>query len=53
MVASREGTGMLSDAEQRRLTEIERRLRSEDPEFVERFGHAMQRGPQKWRSMTA
>ena len=52
-VASREGTVMLSDAEQRRLTEIERRLRSEDPEFVERFGHVMQRGRQKWRSMTA
>jgi hypothetical protein len=52
-VASREGTGMLSDAEQRRLTEIERRLRSEDPEFVERFGHGMQGTPQKWRSMTA
>jgi hypothetical protein len=44
---------MLSDAEQRRLTEIERRLRSEDPEFAERFGHVLQRGPRKWCSMTA
>ena len=44
---------MLSDAEQRRLTEIERGLRSEDPEFADRFGHVMQRRPQKWRSMTA
>jgi hypothetical protein len=52
-VASREGVGMLSDAEQRRLTEIERGLRSADPEFIERFGHGIQRGPQKWRGMTA
>jgi hypothetical protein len=28
---------MLSDAERRRLTEIERTLRSADPEFVQRF----------------
>jgi hypothetical protein len=44
---------MLSDAEQRRLTEIELGLRSADPEFAERFGHVMQRGPRKWPSMTA
>jgi len=44
---------MLSDAEQRRLTEIERGLRSEDPEFADRFGHVMQRGPQKWRGLSA
>jgi hypothetical protein len=44
---------MLSDAEQRRLTEIERGLRSEDPEFTERFGHVMQRGPRRRRSMSA
>ena len=44
---------MLSDAERRRLTEIERALRSEDPEFAERLGRDMQRGPQRWRSMTA
>jgi hypothetical protein len=44
---------MLSDAEQRRLTEIERRLRSEDPEFTDRFGHVMQSRPHKWRGMTA
>jgi hypothetical protein len=43
---------MLSDAEQRRLTEIERGLQSEDPEFAERFGHVMRRGPQKWNGMT-
>jgi len=44
---------MLSDAEQRRLTEIERGLRSEDPEFADRFGHVMPRGPHKWRGMSA
>jgi hypothetical protein len=43
---------MLSGAEHRRLTEIERGLRSEDPEFAGRFGHGMQRGSQKWRGMT-
>jgi Protein of unknown function (DUF3040) len=48
-----EGVGMLSDAEQRRLTEIERGLRSADPEFAERFGHVMRRTPRRWRSMTA
>jgi hypothetical protein len=32
--------------------EIERRLRSEDPEFAERFGHVLRRGPRKWRIMT-
>jgi len=44
---------MLSDAEQRRLTEIERGLRSEDPEFADRFGHVMQSRPHKWRGMSA
>jgi hypothetical protein len=44
---------MLSDAERRRLTEIERGLRSEDPEFAERFGHVGPRGPHKWPGMTA
>ena len=44
---------MLSDAEQRRLTEIERGLRSEDPEFADRFGHVMQSRPHKWGRMTA
>jgi hypothetical protein len=38
---------MLSDAEQRRLTEI-----SEDPEFAQLFGHVMRRRPQRSR-MTA
>jgi len=44
---------MLSEPEQRRLTEIERGLRSEDPEFADRFGHVMQSRPHKWRGMTA
>lgn len=44
---------MLSDAEQRRLTEIERGLRSEDPEFADRFGHVMQSRRHEWRGMTA
>jgi hypothetical protein len=44
---------MLSDAEQRRLIQIERRLQSEDPEFAERFGHLLRRGPRKWRIMTS
>lgn len=34
---------MLSDAEQRRLTEIERGLQSDDPGFADRLGHRMQR----------
>ena len=44
---------MLSDAERRRLTEIERGLRSADPEFVERFSHRVQRDAQEGRNMTA
>ena len=44
---------MLSDAERRRLTEIELGLRLEDPHFVKRFGHRGQRGPQTWCGMTA
>ena len=44
---------MLSDAEQRRLARIEDELRSDDPEFAERFGHVMLRWPQEWRGMTA
>ena len=44
---------MLSDAEQRRLTEIERGLQSDDPQFAERLGHVKQRGPYKWPGMTA
>jgi hypothetical protein len=43
---------VLSDSEQRRLAEIELGLQSEDPEFTERFGHALQRGAPRWR-MTA
>jgi hypothetical protein len=44
---------MLSDAEQRRLTEIERGLRSEDPEFADRLGRVVRRHPPRWRGMTA
>jgi hypothetical protein len=44
---------MLSDSEQRRLTEIERGLRSEDPQFVARFGHGMLPGSRSWHGMTA
>jgi hypothetical protein len=44
---------MLSDAERRRLTEIELGLRLEDPHFVERFGREGQRGPDTWCGMTA
>ncbi|MFJ5599951.1 DUF3040 domain-containing protein [Micromonospora parva] len=44
---------MLSDAEQHRLTEIERGLRLEDPEFADRFGQVMQSRPHKWRGMSA
>jgi len=52
-VASRKGAGMLSDAEQHRLAEIELGLRSEDPQFANRFGHVMPSRPHKWRGMTA
>lgn len=44
---------MLSDAEQRRLTEIERALRSEDPHFVQRFRSDGRYGPHTWCGMTA
>ena len=44
---------MLSDAEQRRLTEMERALRSEDPHFVRRFRSDGRRGPHTWCGMTA
>jgi hypothetical protein len=44
---------MLNDAEQRRLTQIEQELRSDDPEFTQRFGRVPLRSPQEWRGMTA
>lgn len=44
---------MLSDAEQRRLTQIELELRADDPRFVARFHHRGQRRPNKWCGMTA
>jgi hypothetical protein len=43
---------MLSDAERRRLMEIEGRMRSDDPEFADRFSHVLRRGPRTWRIMT-
>ena len=39
---------MLSDAEQRRLTEIEAQLRADDPAFVQRFDDEEQRQPSHW-----
>jgi Protein of unknown function (DUF3040) len=50
---SRERSSVLSDAERRRLTEIERGLRSEDPEFADRFGHVTQSRTHRWRGMSA
>jgi hypothetical protein len=44
---------MLSDAEQRRLKEIERGLQSDDPGFADRLDHGMQRNPRNWPRMTA
>lgn len=45
-------TGMLSDSERRRLTEIERGLRSEDPQFVARFGQGMLPDSRRWHGMS-
>jgi hypothetical protein len=45
---------MLSDAEQRRLTEIEFQLRTDDPAFVQRFDDERQRRPgHSWRGVAA
>ncbi|MEU8611551.1 DUF3040 domain-containing protein [Actinoplanes sp. NPDC048791] len=44
---------MLNDAEQRRLTQIEQELRSDDPAFTQPFGRLPLRSPQEWRGMTA
>jgi hypothetical protein len=44
---------MLTGPEQRRLTEIERGLQAEDPEFVERFGQVPRSSPWRWRGLTA
>ncbi|MCU7731189.1 DUF3040 domain-containing protein [Actinoplanes sp. KI2] len=41
---------MLSDAEQRRLTEIERGLRSADPAFADRLTDVTQSRPRKSRT---
>jgi Protein of unknown function (DUF3040) len=44
---------VLSDSEQRRLTEIEHGLRSDDPRFVERFGYGMPSRPRDGRGTGA
>ena len=44
---------MLSDAEQLRLSQIERGLQVEDPQFVERFDHVIQCDPRRRYRMTA
>jgi len=45
---------MLSEAEQRRLTEIESQLRADDPAFVRRFGdQGQQRLPPRWYGVAA
>jgi hypothetical protein len=43
---------MLSDAEQRRLTELELQLRTDDPAFVQRFDERQHR-PHNWRGPAA
>src|SRR5689334_12773327 len=42
---------VLSDAEQRRLTEIEAQLRNDDPTFVQRFGGGRRRA--RWHRLAA
>ena len=46
---------MLSEAEQRRLTEIESELQADDPAFVQRFGDQgqQQRLPPRWYGVAA
>jgi hypothetical protein len=45
---------MLSEAEQRRLTEIESHLQADDPAFVQRFGdQGQQRLPPRWYGVAA
>ena len=45
---------MLSEAEQRRLTEIESELQADDPAFVQRFGdQGQQRLPPRWYGVAA
>ena len=43
---------MLSEAEQRKLSEIESHLKAEDPTFVQRFNDRGQRRP-RWRGLVA
>lgn len=43
---------MLSDGEQRRLTELEFQLRTDDPAFVQRFDDERRRRPHfRWRGL--
>jgi uncharacterized membrane protein HdeD (DUF308 family) len=44
---------MLSDAEQRRLTELELQLRTDDPAFVQRFDERRHRPHHNWRGLAA
>jgi ferric-dicitrate binding protein FerR (iron transport regulator) len=45
---------MLSDAEQRRLTEIELSLRADDPRFARRFDARANRRPRRrWQAVVA
>jgi hypothetical protein len=44
---------MLSDAEQRRLTELELQLRTDDPAFVQRFDERRHRPRHNWRGPAA
>lgn len=45
---------MLSDAEQRRLSEIEAKLRNDDPVFVQRFDNGPRRPRwHRWAATTA
>ena len=44
---------MLSDAEQRRLTELELQLRTDDPAFAQRFDERQHRPRHNWRGPAA
>ena len=44
---------MLSDAEQRRLTEMESQLRADNPAFVQRFDERQRRPRHNWRGLAA
>ncbi|WP_229070900.1 DUF3040 domain-containing protein [Actinoplanes sp. DH11] len=44
---------MLNDADRRRLAEIERELRAQDPSFAQRLTSATPRSPAQWCGMGA